>query len=114
MTFEEFASAHLAAVLRFAAVLAGDRAAADDLAQEVLIRAYSRADPATAVAGTSGRRVFHRVPRDHELRLGATSAPESVRHENRFSGSGQIQLWNHMRPSQEVYGRVTPARTGYR
>jgi RNA polymerase sigma-70 factor (sigma-E family) len=44
MTFEEFASAHLAAVLRFAAVLAGDRAAADDLAQEVLIRAYSRWD----------------------------------------------------------------------
>jgi len=44
MTFEEFASAQLAAVLRFAAVLAGDRAAADDLAQEVLIRAYSRWD----------------------------------------------------------------------
>jgi hypothetical protein len=44
MTFEEFASAHLPAVLRFAAVLAGDRAAAEDLAPEVLIRAYSRWD----------------------------------------------------------------------
>ena len=44
MTFEEFAAAHLPAVLRFAGVLAGDRAAAEDLAQEVLIRAYSRWD----------------------------------------------------------------------
>ena len=44
MTFEEFASAQLPAVLRFAAVLAGDRAAAEDLAQEVLIRVYSRWD----------------------------------------------------------------------
>jgi RNA polymerase sigma factor (sigma-70 family) len=44
MTFEEFASAQLPAVLRFAAVLAGDRVAGEDLAQEVLIRAYSRWD----------------------------------------------------------------------
>ena len=44
MTFEEFAAAHLPAVLRFAAVLAGDRVAAEDLAQEVLVRAYSRWD----------------------------------------------------------------------
>ena len=44
MTFEEFAAAQLPAVLRLAAVLAGDRAAAEDLAQEVLIRAYSRWD----------------------------------------------------------------------
>jgi DNA-directed RNA polymerase specialized sigma24 family protein len=44
MTFEEFAAAQLPAVLRFAAVLAGDRAAAEDLAQEVLTRAYSRWD----------------------------------------------------------------------
>jgi RNA polymerase sigma-70 factor (sigma-E family) len=44
MTFEEFAAAQLPAVLRFAAVLAGDRAAAEDLTQEVLIRAYSRWD----------------------------------------------------------------------
>jgi hypothetical protein len=41
MTFEEFAAAQLPAVLRFAAVLAGDRAAAEDLAQEVLIRGRS-------------------------------------------------------------------------
>jgi RNA polymerase sigma-70 factor (sigma-E family) len=44
MTFEEFAAARLPAVLRFAAVLAGDRALAEDLAQEVLIRAYARWD----------------------------------------------------------------------
>ena len=44
MTFEEFAAARMPGVLRFAAVLAGDRATAEDLAQEVLIRAYSRWD----------------------------------------------------------------------
>jgi RNA polymerase sigma-70 factor (sigma-E family) len=44
MTFEEFTATRLPAVLRFAAVLAGDRALAEDLAQEVMIRAYSRWD----------------------------------------------------------------------
>lgn len=44
MTFEEFAATRLPAVLRFAAVLAGDRSTAEDLAQEVLIRAYRRWD----------------------------------------------------------------------
>src|SRR5690348_16823741 len=44
MTFEEFAAERMPGVLRFAAVLAGDRATAEDLAQEVLIRAYSRWD----------------------------------------------------------------------
>jgi RNA polymerase sigma-70 factor (sigma-E family) len=44
MTFEEFAAERLPAVLRFAAVLAGDRATAEDLAQEVLARAYPRWD----------------------------------------------------------------------
>jgi RNA polymerase sigma-70 factor (sigma-E family) len=44
MTFEEFAAARLPALLNFAAVLAGDRALAEDLAQDVLIRAYSRWD----------------------------------------------------------------------
>ena len=44
MTFEEFAASRLPAVLKFAAVLAGDRATAEDLAQEVLVRAYSRWD----------------------------------------------------------------------
>jgi DNA-directed RNA polymerase specialized sigma24 family protein len=42
MTFEEFTAARLPAVPRFAAALAGDRATAEDLAQEVLTRAYSR------------------------------------------------------------------------
>jgi RNA polymerase sigma-70 factor (sigma-E family) len=44
MTFEEFAATAMPGVLRFAAVLAGDRATAEDLVQEVLIRAYSRWD----------------------------------------------------------------------
>ena len=44
MTFEEFAATQMPGVLRFAAVLAGDRATAEDLAQEVLIRAYARWD----------------------------------------------------------------------
>jgi RNA polymerase sigma-70 factor (sigma-E family) len=44
MTFEEFAAMRMPGVLRFAAVLTGDRADAEDLAQEVLIRAYSRWD----------------------------------------------------------------------
>jgi DNA-directed RNA polymerase specialized sigma24 family protein len=42
MTFEEFAAARLAAVLRFACVLTGDRALAEDVVQEVLIRAHAR------------------------------------------------------------------------
>jgi RNA polymerase sigma-70 factor (sigma-E family) len=44
MTFEEFAGSRLPALLRFAAVLTGDRAVAEDVAQEVLIRAYPRWD----------------------------------------------------------------------
>jgi RNA polymerase sigma-70 factor (sigma-E family) len=44
MTFEEFARARLPAVLAFATVLAGQRATAEDLAQEVLIKAYARWD----------------------------------------------------------------------
>jgi DNA-directed RNA polymerase specialized sigma24 family protein len=44
MTFEEFAAERMPGVPRFAAVLAGDRPTAEDLAQEVLIRAYSRWD----------------------------------------------------------------------
>ena len=42
MTFEEFAAERLPGVLRFAAVLTGDRGVAEDLAQEVLIRAHAR------------------------------------------------------------------------
>jgi RNA polymerase sigma-70 factor (sigma-E family) len=42
MTFEEFAATRLPAVLRFAGVLTGDRALAEDVVQDVLIRAYER------------------------------------------------------------------------
>jgi RNA polymerase sigma-70 factor (sigma-E family) len=44
MTFEEFARARLPAVLAFATVLTGQRATAEDLAQEVLIKAHARWD----------------------------------------------------------------------
>ena len=42
MTFEEFATARLPSVLRFAGVLTGDRGLAEDVVQEVLIRANAR------------------------------------------------------------------------
>lgn len=42
MRFEEFAAARLPAVLRFAGVLTGDRGLAEDVVQEVLIRANQR------------------------------------------------------------------------
>jgi RNA polymerase sigma-70 factor (sigma-E family) len=44
MRFEEFAGTRLPAVLRFAGVLTGDRALAEDVVQEVLIRAHKRWD----------------------------------------------------------------------
>jgi RNA polymerase sigma-70 factor (sigma-E family) len=40
MTFDEFMAAHLAEALGFATVLAGDRASAEDIVQETLIRAH--------------------------------------------------------------------------
>ncbi len=42
MTFEEFAATRLDAVLRFAVVLTNDRGLAEDVVQEVLIRAHRR------------------------------------------------------------------------
>jgi len=42
MRFEEFAATRLPAVLRFAGVLTGDRALAEDMVQEVLLRASAR------------------------------------------------------------------------
>lgn len=42
MTFEEFAAARLPAVLRFAGVLTGDRALAEDVVQDALFRASRR------------------------------------------------------------------------
>lgn len=42
MNFEEFAADRLPAVLNFAAVLTGDRGLAEDVVQEVLIRANAR------------------------------------------------------------------------
>jgi len=44
MTFEEFAVARLPGLVRFAAVLTGERALADDVVQETLIRASARWD----------------------------------------------------------------------
>lgn len=42
MTLEEFTATRLPAVLKFAAVLTGDRSLAEDVVQEVLIRASTR------------------------------------------------------------------------
>jgi RNA polymerase sigma-70 factor (sigma-E family) len=42
MTFEEFAATRLDAVVRFATVLTNDRGLAEDVVQEVLIRAHRR------------------------------------------------------------------------
>jgi len=42
VTFEEFAAARLPALVRFAVVLTGDRGLAEDVVQEVLIRANGR------------------------------------------------------------------------
>jgi RNA polymerase sigma-70 factor (sigma-E family) len=42
MTFEEYAAWRLPSVLRFAAVLTGDPALAEDVVQEVMIRAHGR------------------------------------------------------------------------
>jgi RNA polymerase sigma-70 factor (sigma-E family) len=44
MTFEEFAAERLPALLAFATVLTGQRATAEDVTQEVLIRAHGRWD----------------------------------------------------------------------
>ncbi len=44
MTFEEFAEARLPALLAFATVLSGQRATAEDIAQEVLIRTHGKWD----------------------------------------------------------------------
>jgi len=42
MQFEEFVAARLPAVLRFAGVLTGDRRLAEDVVQEVLLKAFER------------------------------------------------------------------------
>ena len=42
MTFEQFAATRLDAIVRFATVLTNDRALAEDVVQEVLIRAHRR------------------------------------------------------------------------
>jgi len=44
MSFEDLLKQRLPAVLRFAAALTGDRASAEDVVQEVLIRAHQRWD----------------------------------------------------------------------
>lgn len=42
MTFEEFVEARLTALLRFAVVLTGERGLAEDVVQEVLLRAHQK------------------------------------------------------------------------
>lgn len=49
MTFEEFAAGQLSEILGFALVLTGDRASAEDIVQETLIRAYRHWDKITSL-----------------------------------------------------------------
>src|SRR5258706_9200252 len=42
MTFDEYVAARLPALLRFATAVTGDRALAEDVTQEVLLRAHGR------------------------------------------------------------------------
>ena len=42
MTFDEFVAVRLTALVRYAAVLVGDRDLAQDVVQEALVRAHSR------------------------------------------------------------------------
>jgi RNA polymerase sigma-70 factor (sigma-E family) len=49
VTFEEWARARLSVVMRFAVALTGERALAEDVVQEVLIRAYGRWDRIAAM-----------------------------------------------------------------
>lgn len=49
MTFDDWVRARLPALVRFAVVLTGDRGLAEDLVQEVIIRAYSRWQRITAL-----------------------------------------------------------------
>ena len=58
---------------------------------------------------------FEEFAADHELRLGPTSAAGPVTQKSAGPARpGHIQLWNHMRATQELNGRVCAARTGYR
>jgi len=50
MTFEQFARTHMPPMLRFAKVLCGDRALAEDVLQEVLIRLHKRWDEIESIA----------------------------------------------------------------
>jgi RNA polymerase sigma-70 factor (sigma-E family) len=50
MTFDEYVQARLPVLLRFATVLTGDRGLAEDVVQEVLVRAHSRWQRVSGVA----------------------------------------------------------------
>ncbi len=90
MTFEEFAAGRLPAVLRFAAVLTGDRADAEDVVQEVLIRAHRRWDKTGGLDRpelyvrkmivnefiTSRRRLWRLVPAGRGVDLDDRVAPD--------------------------------------
>jgi hypothetical protein len=52
MRFDEFAATRLSDVLRFAGVLTGDRALAEDIVPEVLLRAHKRLRIVISPSGT--------------------------------------------------------------
>jgi len=89
MTFEEFTAARLPAMLRYAAVLTGDQGLAEDVVQEVLVRAYTRWRRITAVDEPeryvrrmitneylSWRRRWARITPRHTVTPAASDAPD--------------------------------------
>jgi RNA polymerase sigma-70 factor (sigma-E family) len=96
VTFEEYAQQHTARLLRLATVLAGDRGTAEDVVQEVLIRAHvswptiSQLDHPHAYLRrmvvnecTSWRRKWGRILAVPDLELDRSTADHGGRHADR-------------------------------
>jgi len=109
LTFEEFASAHLDALLRFATALTNDRELGPDLVQDALLRAYerwahvgSRMDPVPYARrfrshrwwSTAGRRCGRRLRADCSSRFRPTGDSRSdSRRCRRLQSSPNLTCW---------------------
>lgn len=104
MTFEDFAAARLPALLRYAVMLTGDRELAQDVVQEVMIRAhgrwwrirrtdrpdlYVRRMVTNEFLSTRRRRTLRTVPLD-----GLTAGPVHPDHADRTTDSDE--LWQRL------------------
>jgi hypothetical protein len=125
MTFEEFAAARLGAVVRFAAVLAGERALAEDIVQEVLIRAHARWDqigrpPPRYWSWPCSGRPAARLPSAKSVATAMLTAFDSVRGDVEYetqTGYNHGVLVDEYRswtwPVQPVAGQRQLSRTRY-